>query len=788
MVGTWIINSVSPKLQASIIYRDIALEIWTDLRDTLSQRNGTKVFNIQKQIVEIHQGQQSLTDYSTQLKVLWDKLQNLSPFPQCTCGQCVCSINQRLKSFQAKESTMKFLMGVNDSFSQVRTQILLMDPLPSINKAHSLFIQEEMQRSVHNAIRVESTALVAKNSRNNFKGKERPLCTHCVNLGHTVDKCYKLHGFPPGFKFKNNKNATARQVSSNLELIQGNALARVTDFASSMHVSQALAFTHDQYQQLLTLIGSCSTQQSFKSQELHAANSVTCPSNVVVGNSINFKHSVFSAKIFNRRAYDLHTWVIDTGASDHIVCSIQLLTSYTEILHTVVELLNGEAAIVTPIGTIQLSSHITLTNVLCNFKCFSTVCSSSLSTNVFSLWHSRLRHHSDVKKRIPFPFNNNKCAHHFDLVHMDVWGPFSVLTFDGHKYFLIVVDDASRATWVFLLKAKSKLLLLSVMISFLYLFSLHLLPLLLLPFSTPSSLPISDDTIVQIHQDFDEDIQDFPDAHDAPNASDWPIVLRRSTRPTKPPSYLEAYPCNQTVTSLPHGKKPIDCTWVYRVKYKSDGSIERYKVRLVTKGFSQKEGLDYIDTFSLVAKMVSVKVVLVVAVVKGWFLSQLDVNNAFLHGDLHKEVYMSLPPGLHSKGEQPQLVCKLNKSLYDLKQASRMWFSKFSTALIDLGFVQSKANYSLFTKQQGDSFIMLLVYVDDILIASNDQKGVEEFKVLLDQKFKLKDLGDLRYFLGLEIARTNMGNSLYQRKYALEILEDAGLLGANHLKFLWIPL
>ncbi|XP_026387812.1 uncharacterized protein LOC113282888 [Papaver somniferum] len=206
-----------------------------------------------------------------------------------------------------------------------------------------------------------------------------------------------------------------------------------------------------------------------------------------------------------------------------------------------------------------------------------------------------------------------------------------------------------------------------------------------------------------------------------------------------------------SITDLPPRKKAIGCKWVYKIKYNFDGSVERYKDRLVVLGNRQVEGVDYHETFAPVAKMVSVRTFLAVTVAQDWELHQMDVHIAFLHGDLDEEVYMQLPPGYSTTSSGK--VCRLHRSLYGLRQAPRNWFSKLASALKAFGFIQSYADYSLFTLRQGENSINVLVFVDDLIIVGNNSAAIATFKTYLSRCFHMKDLGPLKYFLGIEISR-----------------------------------
>ena len=237
---------------------------------------------------------------------------------------------------------------------------------------------------------------------------------------------------------------------------------------------------------------------------------------------------------------------------------------------------------------------------------------------------------------------------------------------------------------------------------------------------------------------------------------------------------LTALEHNKTwdLVPLPPGKKAIGSRWVFKVKLNADGSLERCKARLVAKGFNQKPGIDFTETFSPVVKMTTVRCLLSLAASKRWKLYQLDVNNAFLHGDLLEEVYMTVPEGVPNPYN---LVCRLRKSLYGLRQASRQWFDKLTDTLLLQGYTQSRNDYSLFIYKHGTDITILAVYVDDIILTGSNLEHIQSVKQDLHDKFSIKDLGVLHYFLGIEVTYFTDGIVMSQNKFTKELLQGCNM-------------
>ncbi|GJV57213.1 retrovirus-related pol polyprotein from transposon TNT 1-94 [Tanacetum coccineum] len=193
-----------------------------------------------------------------------------------------------------------------------------------------------------------------------------------------------------------------------------------------------------------------------------------------------------------------------------------------------------------------------------------------------------------------------------------------------------------------------------------------------------------------------------------------------------------------------HGAKPVGCKWVYKTKLDPNGNVERYKAHLVAKGYTQKEGVDYKETFSPISRKDSLRIVMVLVAHFDLELHQVDVKTAFLNGDLHEDVYMAQPQGFKSKGQE-HLVCKLKKSIYGLKEASRQWYLKFDEVMKKHNFIKNQVDKYVYLKMSGSNFIIFVLYVDDILLASNNIDLLHESKRFLSRNFDMKDLGEASF-------------------------------------------
>jgi hypothetical protein len=199
----------------------------------------------------------------------------------------------------------------------------------------------------------------------------------------------------------------------------------------------------------------------------------------------------------------------------------------------------------------------------------------------------------------------------------------------------------------------------------------------------------------------------------------------------------------------PKDKSSVSSKWIYKIKHAVDGSVEKFKARFVSRGFTQKEGIDYEETFSLVAKYTSIQTIIDLTPVLGWKLHQMDVKTTFLNGKIEHEVFVEQLDGfvLHNKGTH---IWKLRKAFYGLKQAPKVWYDRIDDFLKSMGFQKSDAGANLYFKVRGNQPIILILYVDDLFLIG-DEGTISWCKRELTSKFEMKDLGLMHYFLGLEV-------------------------------------
>ncbi|KAE8724764.1 NAD(P)-linked oxidoreductase superfamily protein [Hibiscus syriacus] len=616
-------------------------------------------FFLHQSIASLIQGDLSVFAYFTRLKLLCDEYTALVPFSSCDCEAA-----QQNTLHVAQQRLFQFLMGLNETYSAIRSQLLLMKPLPTVNQAYSMIIQEELHRTQLSASPIEASVMFTTTSKGNDRRHFSGTCDYS------------------DFKFNKKKVPHTAMVVTSVPAVNGET-GNVSIMSSN--ISAVPSFTSEQYHQILNLLSKSSSLDS----SANLAGIVACN---LPASSNSCAH-----------------WIIDTGATDHIFSvfkGLQFPVLYSA--HRFVHLPNGHTETVTHID------HD------CIISFHSDICIlHDLYSGMIKGIGKRLPS-SVLQWKTPYELLYHKAP---DMTILKVFGCLCYTTdpkptdkFSPRAFPSVFMDSFFPST-------------ISVPdYDFLDL-SFGQQPLFVVPSVSPSNVELG-----QSSQQLE-----------TPMVPVAPILISFLTF-IFPVDEILALETNKTwsVASLPSGKVLIGCKWVYRIKYNVAGTIERYKARLVAKGYSQKDGVDYVDTFSPVVKLVTVHFLLAIASVFYWPLFQLDVYNAFLQGDLSEEVYMELPPGFCSQGEN-----------------------------------MSKFDYSLFTMRKGKKIVVLLIYVDDLLITGNDSCLINDLKSLLIKKFKMKDLGELKYFLGFKVMRSKEGILINQRKYALELIEESGMSGSK---------
>jgi len=267
----------------------------------------------------------------------------------------------------------------------------------------------------------------------------------------------------------------------------------------------------------------------------------------------------------------------------------------------------------------------------------------------------------------------------------------------------------------------------------------------------------------------EDDPINFHQAMESPNSQKWLNAMNEEMQSMKDNDVWDLIP-------LPEGVKPIGNKWIFKTKRDSNGDVERFKARLVVQGYTQKEGIDYTETFSPVSSKDSLRTIMALVAHFDLELHQMDVKTAFLNGNIDETIYMRQPENF-VVGDPKKLVCKLKKSIYGLKQASRQWYLKFHQVTLSFGFEMNLLDECIYHKFSGSKYIFLVLYVDDILLASNDIGLLHETKRFLSKNFEMKDLGDASFVLGIKIHRDRSQGilGLSQESYIEKVLKRYGM-------------
>lgn len=385
MVIGWIITALDPQIAASILYVDTAREVWVDLEDRFGQVTSAQIYALQQEVYQTNQENVPIAESYTQLKKVWDALDNLQPLPACECDNCTCNVTQKFLKIQQDQRLMLFLMKLSNQYANVRSHILMMETMPNLPQAYRILMQEQRHREISKGpnVMTDSVAFAVERkpygdrqqsfrpfnvphnsqfkgpgqniSRNNVPNgnvvdqkmftTKQYFCEHCKVPGHSVERCFKIHGYSHGFKQNPPRRYAA--YASGEESTDVNQMEGVTETSSS---NLAPHITLDQYNHLLSMINKQKDQDSSYSG---AGSEIGC-SGLFAGT-----HCLLSYT-------STDDWILDSGASDHMCHDLTLFDTYSEILeeNIYITIPDGSKIKVTHMGTVKINDYITLRNVL----------------------------------------------------------------------------------------------------------------------------------------------------------------------------------------------------------------------------------------------------------------------------------------------------------------------------------------------------------------------------------------------------------------------------------------